>query len=249
MQVRHRYFRSRNQEVVFVLHAEEIVLELRKLTGPSHRRTIHHEGRQHLSISVLGGVQIEHVVDQRSFQPGPGSGHDGKPGSGNLRGSIEIQDAEMLSDFPMGFGGARKRRDGAPSTDFDILRGISPHRDRGMGKIGDAKRNVSERLLDFSEGSLGVLDAIPQLLHRGHGRFSRFFGSSQPGHLFRALIEFDTGTARPASSRLAVPRSIVGDQPTGRCSHVVRERCGCRRGFRGVASDRTQVVPQKAVGI
>jgi hypothetical protein len=58
-----------------------------------------------------------------------------------------------------------------------------------MGKIGDAKRNVSERFLDFSEGSLGVLNAIPQLLHRRHGRFSRFFGSAQPGHLFRAFIE------------------------------------------------------------
>ena len=59
-----------------------------------------------------------------------------------------------------------------------------------MGKIGDAKRDVSQRLLDRSKGPLGVLNAIPQLLHRRHGLFSRFFGSAQPSHLFRAFIEF-----------------------------------------------------------
>lgn len=58
-----------------------------------------------------------------------------------------------------------------------------------MGEIGDTKRDVPEGLFDFSQLPFGFLDAIPQLLHCRHGRFSRFFGSSQPSHLFRALIE------------------------------------------------------------
>ena len=59
-----------------------------------------------------------------------------------------------------------------------------------MGKIRDTQRDVGERVFDLSEGSLGVLNAIPQLLHRRGGFVSRFFGSAQPSHLVRALIEF-----------------------------------------------------------
>ena len=59
-----------------------------------------------------------------------------------------------------------------------------------MGEIGEAKRDIGERFLDPSKGSLGVLNAIPQLLHRRHSLFSRLFGSAQSSHLFRALIEF-----------------------------------------------------------
>ena len=59
-----------------------------------------------------------------------------------------------------------------------------------MWKVWDAKREVSERFLGLSEGSLGVLNAIPQLLHRRHGFFSRCFGPAQSSNLFRALIEF-----------------------------------------------------------
>ena len=121
MQVRHRHFGSRNQEVIFVLHSEEIFFELRKLTRPSHRRTIHHERRNHLSISMLSGVQIKHIIDQRSFQPCTCSGHDGKSGSCDLRGSIEIHDSEVLADFPVRSGGTRKSRYGTPSTDLDIF--------------------------------------------------------------------------------------------------------------------------------
>src|SRR5690242_14250695 len=121
MQVGHRYFRSRYQEVVFVPQAKEILFKLRKLAGPGHGETIHHERWQHFSISMLGCMQIKHIVDQGSFEPGAGAGHDRKPGSRDLRGSIEIQDAEVLSDFPMGFGGTGKRRDGTPSTNLDIL--------------------------------------------------------------------------------------------------------------------------------
>jgi hypothetical protein len=59
-----------------------------------------------------------------------------------------------------------------------------------VGEIGDAKRDIRERLLDLPEGSVGVLDPISQLLHRRHGRFSRLFGPTQPSYFFRTLIEF-----------------------------------------------------------
>jgi hypothetical protein len=59
-----------------------------------------------------------------------------------------------------------------------------------MREVGDAKREVSERVLDLPEDSFGVLNAIPQLLHRRHGFFGRFLGSAQSSHFFRALIEF-----------------------------------------------------------
>ena len=61
-----------------------------------------------------------------------------------------------------------------------------------MWEIGDAKRDVSQRLLDRSKGPLGVLNAIPQMLHRRRALFSRLFGSAQPSHLFRAFIEFES---------------------------------------------------------
>lgn len=59
-----------------------------------------------------------------------------------------------------------------------------------MWEIGDAKCDVGERVLDFSQGSLGVFNTITQLFHCHHGLFGRFFGSSQSGNLLRALIEF-----------------------------------------------------------
>ncbi len=190
MQVCDRYFRGGDEEVVFVFQTKKILLKFGKLTGTCHRRAIHHQRRDDLSIPMLGGVPIEHVVDQRTFQPGSGPRHDRKPGSCNLRGPIEIQDAEVLSDFPMGFGRIGKGRDGSPSANFNIFGCIGPHRDGGMGEIGDAKGDIAQGLLDGSQRSFGISDAVPHLLHRRHGGFSRFFGSAETGDLFRALIEF-----------------------------------------------------------
>src|SRR5690349_19541433 len=192
MQIGDWYLCGRNQEVVFISQAEEIFFKLRKLTGSDHGWTIDHERGDDFSIAMLGCVQIEHIVDQCSLQPGSGPGHDGKSGSSDFCGPVEIQDAEVFSDFPMGFGGTRKSRDGTPSTDLNIVGCISTHRDRRMWKIGDAQGHVGERFLYLAECSLNILNAIPQMLHRCHGFFSRFFGPAQSSHLFRALIEFES---------------------------------------------------------
>ena len=50
---------------------------------------------------MLARVQIEHEVDQRARQPRAGAAQHREAGAGNLRGALEIENAERGAEIPV----------------------------------------------------------------------------------------------------------------------------------------------------
>ena len=68
---RDRHFRRRDEgKSALIADVEQIVFELRKLVCTEERRTIDKKRRQRLGVAVLGGVNIEHEIYKRTFEPG-----------------------------------------------------------------------------------------------------------------------------------------------------------------------------------
>ncbi len=67
--VGNRHFGGRDQIEIPVLDLEQVFLEFRQLAGRRHRCRIDQHRRHDFGIAVLGGLQIEHEVDQGPFQP------------------------------------------------------------------------------------------------------------------------------------------------------------------------------------
>ena len=168
VQVRQRHLGCRNQEVIIVAQAKEVVLELRQLAGSGHAGTIHHEGREDLPVSMGRGMQVQHEIDQRAFQARARSARNRKPGAGHARRPFEIQDAQRFSDVPVRFGGKRERGRSAPPPYLRIGAGIRAGRDGLVRNVGNPERDGVQPLFGVSQGIFKGLDAvsdIPRLLH------------------------------------------------------------------------------------
>ncbi len=73
---------------------EEVLGELGELAGAEEGLGIDHEGRQNLGVAVLGGVEVEHEVDERAFEARALPIVDGEARAGDLGGAVEVEDAE-----------------------------------------------------------------------------------------------------------------------------------------------------------
>ena len=84
--------------------AEQILGKLGQLAGAEERLGVDHEGRQHLGVAVLLGVQVEHEADQRPLQPRSRAHVDGEARPAQLGGAFEVENAERLADLPVRLG-------------------------------------------------------------------------------------------------------------------------------------------------
>ena len=63
MEIGDRHLGGRDEEIVFIAEAKQILLEFGKLAGSDHSRSVDHEGRENFPIPMPSGVEIEHIVD------------------------------------------------------------------------------------------------------------------------------------------------------------------------------------------
>src|SRR5439155_25244325 len=107
---------------------EQIRLELGQMAGALQRGGVGHERRLDFTVRVLARVEIQHEVDQRAFQPGPGTAQDRKSRTGNSARALEIEDAERWTEVPMRLRCEIERRRLAAPPHFDVLPGTFPDR-------------------------------------------------------------------------------------------------------------------------
>src|ERR1700686_531622 len=100
MKIRDRDLGGRNQVVIAIRQLEEILLELRQLSRAAERVGVDDEWRDHLDVLLLL-VNIEHEVDERAIQLRPGTGEDVESGAGDLRGAVEVEDAQRFPEVPV----------------------------------------------------------------------------------------------------------------------------------------------------
>ena len=86
----------------------EVIGELGQLAGADHALPLDHEGRVDLLIAVLAGVQVEHEGDEGPLQPGAQPLEDVEAGAGELDAALEIDDAQVFAQLPV--GGRRESR-------------------------------------------------------------------------------------------------------------------------------------------
>src|SRR5215813_11379931 len=142
MEIGDRHLGGRDEEIVFIAEAKQILLEFGKLAGSNHRRSVDHERRENFPIPMPSGVEIEHIVDQCPFEPGTRSGKNGKSCSGDLRGSIKIQNAKCLTNVPVRLWSGCRLRSSSAGAHFYVARWVSPDRHGGVREIGDAQVEI-----------------------------------------------------------------------------------------------------------
>src|SRR5262245_5786411 len=110
-------------------------------TVPWYR--IHHVRRQDLGVAVLTCVQIEHEVGQGPLQLGPKVPVDGETSSRKLGPTLQVKNAELLSQFPVRLWRKVELRSCAPAAYFDILLGAFSNGDGLVRNVGDAGEQVA----------------------------------------------------------------------------------------------------------
>ena len=95
---------------------------------------------------MLPGMNVEHEVNQRSLKLCTQAPVNGEPRSRYLAGSIEIQDTELRSQFPVGPRFYIEFRLFADEANFRVGGSIRTYRDCRVRKVGNGQLDRSEFL-------------------------------------------------------------------------------------------------------
>ena len=164
MQVRERHFSGWDEiEIPVARNLEEVRLELRQVAGPDQRRRVHHERRLHLAVAVLGGVQVEHEVDERTLETRTRTAQHGEARAGDLRATLEVDDAECRPQIPVGLRLEVEGARFAHGADDRVVGRRLPHRHRLMRKVGEDEHRALALVLDRVELDAELLDLLRAL--------------------------------------------------------------------------------------
>ena len=123
---------------------------------------------------------------------------EGEAGAGDFGGALEVEDAELLAELPVGLGREVEGGRRAPALHLDVGGFVAADGDGVVRKVGDGGQDVVER----GVGGLGLLfeggNAFLELEHlggeqvefglllRGDGAF--FLGSHERADFFAELV-------------------------------------------------------------
>ena len=100
-----------------------------------HALPVYHKRRQYFRVSMGLGVNIEHKINQRSFQSGAGAEVKRKAGSSNFGRAFKIQDAKRCADVPVWLGFKIKNRRITNRFNNRVIGFILAQRHRRMGDV------------------------------------------------------------------------------------------------------------------
>ena len=86
---------------------------------------------------MLAGVQVKHEVGEGALHLGAEVPVDGEAGAGKFGGALEVEDAELLAQFPMRLGSEIELGRGAPLADLKVVAGVFPRGHAGMRDVGN----------------------------------------------------------------------------------------------------------------
>ena len=97
---RERHLGRGDRPEVIAFEVVRVVAELRKVAGADHRVGLHDRRRTDLLEGIA--IAIEAVVDERAQEMSTGASVHGEHRTGHLHRSVDIEDAELFADLPMG---------------------------------------------------------------------------------------------------------------------------------------------------
>jgi len=119
--------------------------------------------RRHLGISVGGGVQIEHELDQGALEARAGADEQREPGARHARGALEIEESEGFAEGHMVPGLEVEGGFLPPLAHHDIGRGIVANRHALVGQIGNRQQQGALLLLDLPDRGVERRDLLAHL--------------------------------------------------------------------------------------
>ncbi len=164
--VRDRHLGGRDQVVgPLVVQLEEVLLELRQLSGPEERLVVDDDRRQHLGVAVLSSVQVEHEVHQRALEQRAAAAQQREPRPGDLGRAREVEDAERLAERDVVERLEVELRLGSPPPHLDVGRLVAAYGNGLVRKVRDALEHGLQ--LGVGRVALGFerLDRLLELAH------------------------------------------------------------------------------------
>ena len=169
VQGRQRHLRRWNQvqraALVGFDGLEELLLELRQLSGAQHRLGVHQVREPELGVAVLARLEVEHELRDRALEPRERPPHHGESRLGEPRGAIHVEQAEVAADFLVGFRLEVEPARCAPAPDLDVLLVALAGRHRWVREIRDLDEQRLDGLVDGLHLGVERLDAIAHLAH------------------------------------------------------------------------------------
>ena len=178
----------RHQVPGVILQLEEVLGELGQVARPGQAGLVGDERGQYFGEAPLAGVDVEHEVDEGPFHAGRRAQVYCESRTGDLGGPLEIKDAQVLAEIPVG----QRRKIENPrlphSADLHVFGRILAHRHRVVGQVGDVEERQADLVVVDLELVLDGLDLVAQPLGLGDDSRSVLLFPFQPGHQLRVLV-------------------------------------------------------------
>ena len=144
-----------------------VILELGQLARAVHDLAVHDHRRDEL-LEAAGDVRVEEEVLQGAVERGAGAREHGEAGAGELGAAVEVQDASLGTQVPVGLG--LKALGGkvaglAHATAFRVLVLVLTHRRGLAGDVGDARHEVGDLGVELGAALGQPLDLLVHLAH------------------------------------------------------------------------------------
>ena len=94
-------------------------------------------------VAVFFRMQVQHKVDEGPLQQRPGPAQQGEAGPGDLGGPFEIQDAQVLADIPVGFGGKVEPGGLSPGFNHRVVVAAGTYGHGFVGDIGQIEQEIT----------------------------------------------------------------------------------------------------------
>ena len=130
-----------------VVAVEEVFGELRQLAGAEERLRVDHVGRQDFGVPVFAGVEVEHEVGEGAFEARSLAEVDDEARAGDLRGAVEVEDAEGFAQLPVGLGGKVELGLLAPGLFDAIGVFVFAYGDAVAGEVGQGLHDVAQTVV------------------------------------------------------------------------------------------------------
>ena len=118
---------------------------------------------------MLGRVDVEHEVRERTMQAGEIAAQEREARTGHLGRGGEIEQAERLAEIDVILDRELERARGAPATQLHVVLGRAAHGRAGMRKIGQVEHEVAQRSLHPRKLRFERLELVAQSRHFGQG--------------------------------------------------------------------------------
>ena len=134
-----RHFGGRDQPAA-IGGAEQVLAEFRQLPGAVHGRVIDQEGHRRLGVAVLIGMQRDHPMTKRTFEPRERALQHREARAGELGGGREVHEPQRLAQLEMLLGGEGQRGRGAMDVQHHIGRFVGPVRHIGVQPVRQRRK-------------------------------------------------------------------------------------------------------------